>query len=102
MFNAHIPYVVEMYDLVLFAKVTAHFALCCRFDVLVGREMVHDHRHLFLIVHAVGADVVELTDRHRRGNIVAKHAVEIHQDQLTRLDRIQPRVCREDLLCHCH
>ena len=102
MLYAHLSDVVEMYDFLFRAEITAHLALDRRLDILVGREMVHDHRYLFFIVNLGVAELVEFADRNGRGDVVAENTVERNEDQLARFYLIKSRVSRENFLCHCH
>ena len=102
MLNAHLSNVVEMRNILLAAEITAHHALLCSLDVLVRSKVIHYHGHLLLVKNALLAHLVECLDGNRRGNIIAKHEIQIHQHELSSLDLVETGVCSEDLLCHGH
>ena len=100
--DAHLTYVVEVGDVLRTAEITAHHALLRRLDVLVRSKVIHDHGHFFLIEYVLLAHLVERLDGDRRGNVIAKHEIQIHQHELPCLDLVKTGMCGEDLLCHGH
>lgn len=96
--DAHLSHIVEVGDLLFAAEITAHLALCGSLDVLVGGEVIHDHGHLFFVKDSVFVQLVELSDRNRRGDIVAQHTIQIDQNQLTGSTESRP-ACAARIFC---
>ncbi len=101
-FNAHFSGVIEVRDVEFIAEVTAGLGLDGGLDVLVRNKVVHYHDDLFLVENVVLAHFIEFADGDGRCNVVAEHPVQVHKDELARRDRVEPCVCRKDLLCHSH
>ena len=100
--NAHAAYVVKVGHFLFVTEITAHLALHRCLDVLVGRKVVHNHGHLFLVKDLLGTNIVELADGYGRSNVVAQNAVNINKDQLSRLNLVKTCMRRKNLLRHCH
>ena len=100
--DTHLSNIVKMGNVVLVAKIAAHFTLRCGFDVFIRREMVHNHRNLVFIVNGVHAELFKFTDRDGGRDVVAEHPIECHEHELPRFHLFKPRLCRENFLRHCH
>ena len=78
-------------------------------DVLVGREVVWDERHLFAVEHAFATELREFPDGDRRCDVVAENEIELRHDQFAGMEIRRARRARptsgvrgKDLLRHCH
>ena len=101
-FNSHVTHVVIIGDGEALGKGAALLTLLCRLDILIGDKVVHHERDLILIKDLGKTVFIKFVDRHGGGNVITQNHVQLRHDQLSRLDRFQSRVCRKDLLCHCH
>ena len=99
---AHFADVVEVGYVHVSAEITAHSALLRRLYVLVGSKVVHYHRDLVFVEHAVFAELAEFPDSHRRGDIVAEDEVEVREDKLACCDHALAGMSGKYLLRHCH
>ena len=102
MFNAHLPYVKEIHNLMLFRKLSAFQALLRRLNVFVRREVIHYQRNFPVVEHTVKARLFHFADGDRPGDIVRKGKVYICFNQLSGSDRFQPSVMRKNFLRHRH
>ncbi|MPN64237.1 hypothetical protein SDC9_212008 [bioreactor metagenome] len=88
MFYAHVPDVEKVFHLVLACKVAAGFGLLGSLDVFVGNKVVEHDGNFVYIKHRIKSSLVKLVDRHRCGDIVAQHHIQLGADQLPGLNRI--------------
>ena len=101
-FDAHSADVEEIIHAVFVCEVADGLDLFRRFDVLVRGEVVHDHAHLCGAFDAGKSRLFKFLYCNGRCDVVAENHIQFGIDELTRFDAFQPRVCREDLLRHCH
>ena len=101
-FDPHLTHIKIIADPVLCGKFAHTFTVLRRFDVLIRDKVIHDKRDLILMKYAVHLHLFDLFDRDRRCDVVAEHQIQIRHDQLSGMHFAQMRMCRKDLLGHCH
>ena len=99
--DAHLSYVIEVFDLLALRKFARALDLACRLDVLIGREVVHDKRDLALVFD-VTARLLHFANGDGRGDVVGEREIELRLDELSLRDVIESRVRGKDLLRHGH
>ena len=102
MLNAHLADIVEVEDVVFIGELAALFGLGGAFDILIGHKMVEHDVDAGAVEHRVKTGFLKLVDRHRRGDIVAKHDIELSVDELARGNGCFPAMRGQDLLRHGH
>ena len=102
MLNAHLADIVEVEDVVFIGELAALFGLGGAFDILIGHKMVEHDVDAGAVEHRVETGFLKLVDRHRRGDIVAKHDIELSVDELARGNGCFPAMRGQDLLRHGH
>ena len=85
-FHTHFTLVPVVGYLVLDREILEHLRLLGAFDVLVGSEVVRNKHDLISVKHLACARFLELPDRDRGGNIVAKRDIYIGHDEFARAD----------------
>ncbi len=101
-FDAHLPN-FEIVRNILRARKLAHFqGLLGSLDILVRGKMVRHEGYFFRVKYARAAQLFELANRRRRGDIIAQHEVELGLDELACFDSLEPCLRGENLLGHCH
>ena len=94
---------LEVVDDLLLARKGAHGLGHLRgLDVLVGREVIRHQHDLRGVKDLLGAHLVEFVDRHRPGDVVAQHQVEVAHEELARPAAFDARGARKDFLGHGH
>jgi hypothetical protein len=71
-------------------------------NVLVGREVVGNQRHLLAIEYASRAAFLEFSDRNGRSDVVAQHQIQRAVDKLPGGDRRESGVAGQYPLGHRH
>ena len=84
--HAHLAHIVEIEDIIFVGKLTALLGLGRTLDVLVGHKVVQHNGDVLFVEHAVEACLFKLVDRHRGGDVVAQHDIELGVDELACLD----------------
>ena len=88
-------------DLVLVGKVARHLGLLGALDVLVGAVVVGDQADAVAVKDA-RANLAHGLDGDGRRDVVGQHEVQVALHELPGNDLLEPRVVRQDLLCHSH
>ncbi len=102
MLNAHAANLVVVRNALFTSKIARHLGLFGALDVFIGNVMVGYQSDFRRVENLVYADLLELLDCHRCGNVVGKHQIEVALDKLARNHFFETRVGREDLLSHGH
>ena len=102
MFDSHLAHFKIVGDLVALCKLPHTLTVLRRLNVLVRHKMIRHKRDLILVEYTVHVHLLHLLDGYRTGDIIAQHQIKIGLDQLSRFHMIQPRMCRQNFLCHCH
>jgi len=100
--DTHAADLVVVRDAELAGELPYDLGLLGRLDVLVRRVVVRDQSDLVRIEHGVDADLAELADGDRGGDVVGEHQVEVALDELARHDPVQARVSGQQLLGDRH
>ena len=79
--SAAVPHFEVVNDLLRLRERSHRGALRGGLDVLVGREVVGDERHLFAVEHARAAELREFPDGDGRRDVVAENEIEPRHDQ---------------------
>ena len=99
--DAHAALFEVVGDLMLVGKVARHLGLLGALDVLVGAVVVRDQADAVAVKDA-RANLAHGLDGDGRRDVVGQHEVQVALHELPGNDLLEPRVVRQDLLCHSH
>ena len=102
MLDAHLTYIVIIFDIKSLCEGAAFFALLGALYVLVRNKMIHNESYFLPVEDIFKARPVKLADGDGAGDVVGKHHIELRFDELSRLDLRQTCMRGENFLCHCH
>ena len=102
MLNAHLSHFKIVGDLIPSCELSHAFAVLCRLDVLIRYKVIRNKSDFILVKDTLDLEFLHFLNCNRACDVVAQHKIQICFDQLSRLDLIQSRRSRKDLLCHCH
>jgi len=100
--HTHAAHLVVVRDLLRPGEHAHQLGLLGALDVLVGRVVVGNERHLGRVPDAFHADLGKLTDGDGCRHVVGEHQVQIALDELTGGDFLEARVGGEYLLSDGH
>ena len=101
-FNAHLADIIKVADSVTSRELATLLGLLRRLYILVGDKVVEHYRDSILIENAGKAGLFKLVHRHRGGDVVAEHDIELRVYELTCAHAFQTCVCSQNLLSHRH
>ena len=102
MFNAHLPHIEKVGDVVFSRKVPSLAALFGGLDILVGHKVVQYQRDAVFVKNRAGPAFFKFVDSYRAGDIVAQHHIQLCLDELAGFYLVQACMGSQNFLCHCH
>ena len=102
MLDAHAPDLIVMDNVLCAGKLAHLLGERRRLDILVRHEVIRNQRNLFGIKNLRCAHTIELVDRHRSGDVVAQHKVQLAHEQFSRTAAVNTGCPCEDFLRHGH